>query len=459
MIEIKCTAADTIGIDELTEFQGALKERTDADIEKITKSIRKHGFSFPFFVWKHKDEHGEEINHVFDGHGRLLALKRMRAQGEEIPALPVSYIKAETEAEAKELLLKLNSQYGRMTAESVAEFLDGLKIDLSDLQLPDGVLDLAKIDAPEETKDDDDVPSLDLEDTPSSIRGEIYQLGKHRLMCGDSTSAEDMRALMGNVKADIIITDPPYNVSYEEKEKTLGKFRLNARVKENKKDGIENDKINDTQFEEFAARAFKIIFDHLKAGGVFYIWYAQLKGALFENALKNAGGKIRQCIIWVKNHFSLGLTDYQWRHEPCLYGWKNGSNHYWNGRRDLTTVYDEKPNYKNMSKEQLLHEIGKLRGDYIPQTIIYEDKPMRNAEHPTMKPVKLFMRLIDNSSKEDDIVLDSFGGSGTSIIASEKLKRTCYTMELDPRYCDVIRRRWTKWAEENGIDAGSGKLK
>ena len=445
MIEIKCTAADTIGIDELTEFQGALKERTDADIEKITKSIRKHGFSFPFFVWKHKDEHGEEINHVFDGHGRLLALKRMRAQGEEIPALPVSYIKAETEAEAKELLLKLNSQYGRMTAESVAEFLDGLKIDLSDLQLPDGVLNLSKIDAPEETKDDDDVPGLDLEDTPSSIRGEIYQLGKHRLMCGDSTSADDMARLMGESKADLIITDPPYNVDYKGK----GKNGLK----------IQNDNMEDNAFLNFLTDAFGVMFGALKAGGVFYIWCAQLKSVLFENALKNAGGKIRQYIIWVKNHLCLGLTDYQWRHEPCLYGWKNGSNHYWNGRRDLTTVYDEKPNYKNMSKEQLLHEIGKLRGDYIPQTIIYEDKPMRNAEHPTMKPVRLFERLIMNSSKAEDVVLDPFGGSGTSIIASEKLNRTCYTMELDPRYCDVIRRRWTKWAEENGIDAGSGKLK
>ena len=445
MIEIKCTAADTIGIDELTEFQGALKERTDADIEKITKSIRKHGFSFPFFVWKHKDEHGEEINHVFDGHGRLLALKRMRAQGEEIPALPVSYIKAETEAEAKELLLKLNSQYGHMTAESVAEFLDGLKIDLSDLQLPDGVLNLSKIDAPEETKDDDDVPGLDLEDTPSSIRGEIYQLGKHRLMCGDSTSADDMARLMGESKADLIITDPPYNVDYKGK----GKNGLK----------IQNDNMEDNAFLNFLTDAFGVMFGALKAGGVFYIWCAQLKSVLFENALKNAGGKIRQYIIWVKNHLCLGLTDYQWRHEPCLYGWKNGSNHYWNGRRDLTTVYDEKPNYKNMSKEQLLHEIGKLRGDYIPQTIIYEDKPMRNAEHPTMKPVRLFERLIMNSSKAEDVVLDPFGGSGTAIIASEKLNRTCYTMELDPRYCDVIRRRWTKWAEENGIDAGSGKLK
>ena len=153
------------------------------------------------------------------------------------------------------------------------------------------------------------------------------------------------------------------------------------------------------------------------------------------------------------------MTDYQWKHEPCLYGWKNGANHYWDGRRDLTTVYDEKPDYKKMNKEQLLQEITKLRGDNVPNTIIYEDKPARNEEHPTMKPVKLFQRLIKNSSKEDDAVLDPFGGSGTTIIACEKLNRTAYVMELDPHYCDVIRRRWTKWAEENGVNAGSGALR
>lgn len=445
MIEIKCTAADTIGIDELTEFQGALKERTDADIEKITKSIRKHGFSFPFFVWKHKDEHGEEINHVFDGHGRLLALKRMRAQGEEIPALPVSYIKAETEAEAKELLLKLNSQYGHMTAESVAEFLDGLKIDLSDLQLPDGVLNLSKIDAPEETKDDDDVPGLDLEDTPSSIRGEIYQLGKHRLMCGDSTSADDMARLMGESKADLIITDPPYNVDY------TGKTRDGLK--------IQNDSMGDNAFLNFLTDAFGVMFGALKAGGAFYIWHADIEGYNFRQAVKNCNGIVRQCLIWVKNILVIGRQDYQWRHEPCLYGWKEGAGHYWEGRRDLSTVFDEtRGDWKKMSKEQLISELKRFDSE-VKTSIIYEDRPSRSEAHPTMKPVRLFERLIMNSSKAEDVVLDPFGGSGTAIIASEKLNRTCYTMELDPRYCDVIRRRWTKWAEENGIDAGSGKLK
>jgi ParB-like chromosome segregation protein Spo0J len=157
--EIKCTGSDTIDIDQLTEFQGELKERSAGDVEKIIKSIKKHGFSFPFFIWAHAGENGAYINHVFDGHCRLMALKKLRAQGEEIPELPCVYISAKNEAEAKELLLKLNSQYGHMTAESVAEFLDGLQIDFDELQLPEGILDLTKLE-PEETKDDDNAPDV-----------------------------------------------------------------------------------------------------------------------------------------------------------------------------------------------------------------------------------------------------------------------------------------------------------
>lgn len=457
MIKIKCESSNFLTLNEITDFQGDLKERSAGDMEKIKKSIKKHGVAFPIFIWQ-TEENGETINYCLDGHCRTRALREMAAAGEQIPPLPVDYIHAETEAEAKELLLKLNSQYGHMTADSVSAFLGDIKIDFDELALPDGVLDLGKLE-PEETKGDDEAPALKPDEVADSQRGQLYRLGRHYLYCGDSTSAEDMAALMQGVKADLIVTDPPYNVDYESKEKLLRKFRPNARVKSGENDGIENDAKTDEQFIEFLASAFNTMFAYLKAGGAFYIWYAQLKGFLFETALKTAGGKIRQYIIWVKNHFSLGMTDYQWRHEPCLYGWKNGANHYWDGRRDLSTVYDEKPNYKKMSKEELLQEITKLRGDNVPNTIIYEDKPARNEEHPTMKPVKLFQRLIKNSSKEDDAVLDPFGGSGTTIIACEKLNRTAYVNEIDPHYCDVIKRRWTKWAEENGVDAGSGALR
>ena len=438
-IEINCTGSDTIQLHELTEFQGELKERSAGDVEKIIKSIKKHGFSFPFFVWKNDGK-----NNVLDGHGRLLALKQMAAAGEEIPALPCVYISAKNEAEAKEKLLKLNSQYGHMTADSVAAFLGDIKIDFDELALPDGVLDLGKLE-PEETKDDDEAPALKPDEVADSQSGQLYRLGRHFLYCGDSTSAEDMAALMQGTRADLIVTDPPYNVAYTGKTADALK--------------IDNDAMDDAGFKDFLIKAFKTMLEPLKAGGAFYIWHTDIKGTIFREALQESGGQLRQCLIWVKNVMTLGRQDWQWRHESCLYGWKNGANHYWDGRRDLTTVYDEKPDYKKMNKEQLLQEITKLRGDNVPNTIIYEDKPARNEEHPTMKPVKLFQRLIKNSSKEDDAVLDPFGGSGTTIIACEKLNRTAYVNEIDPHYCDVIRKRWTKWAEENGVDAGSGALR
>ena len=438
MIKIKCDAEQTLELSQITDFQGDLKERTGDDMAKIKRSILKHGIAFPLFIWR-----SGKINYCLDGHCRTRALREMQAEGETIPPLPVVYIHAKNKDEAKELLLKLNSQYGHMTAESVAAFLDGLEIDLNDIALPDGVLDLGKLE-PADTKDDDDAPELKLDEKPHSKRGELYRLGRHYLYCGDSTSAEDMAALMGDTKADLIVTDPPYNVDYTGKTAEALK--------------IEGDAKSDAEFKQFLIKAFTTMLTPLKRGGAFYIWHADLKGAIFREALQEAGGQLRQCLIWVKNVMTLGRQDWQWRHEPCLYGWKNGANHYWDGRRDLTTVYDEKPEYKKMSKDQLLEEIAKLRGDNIPNTIIYEDKPARNEEHPTMKPVRLFQRLIKNSSKEDDAILDPFGGSGTTIIAAEKLNRTAYVMELDPHYCDVIRRRWTKWAQENDVKPGSGAL-
>lgn len=331
-IEINCTGSDTIQLHELTEFQGELKERSAGDIEKIIKSIKKHGFSFPFFVWKNDGK-----NNVIDGHGRFKALQQMAAAGEEIPALPCVYISARDEAEAKEKLLKLNSQYGHMTAESVAQFLGDIKIDFDELALPDGVLDLGKLE-PEETKDDDEAPALKPDEVADSQRGQLYRLGRHFLYCGDSTSAEDMAALMQGTRADLIVTDPPYNVDLwnltPEKAKKL----------HHRQDGlrIDNDKMDDAGFKDFLIKAFSIMFSVLKAGGSFYIWHADTKGQIFREALKESGGEMHQVLIWVKNRLSMSFSDWQWRHEPCLFGWKKGANHYWDGRRDLTTVYDEK---------------------------------------------------------------------------------------------------------------------
>ena len=436
MIKVNCITQDTLPLSALTEFQGNLKIRDDTDFEKIEKSIKKHGFSFPFFVWKKG-----KINYCLDGHGRIGALQRLVAKGEKLPDLPVVYIKAKDEAEAKELLLKLNSQYGHMTADSVREFLGDLEINLEDLALPEGILDLTP-NTEQKTVNDDEAPEVELEKEPDSKPGMIYELGPHRLMVGDSTKVEDIEKLMDGQKADLIVTDPPYNVDYE--------------GSDGKK--IKNDHMEDKSFLNFLIAAFTAMFKALKNGGVYYIWHADYEGYNFRTAVKECGGLVRQCIIWVKNSLVLGRQDYQSRHEPCLYGWKEGKGHYWEGRRDLSTVFDKtRSDWKKMSKDELVAELKRIDSE-IKTSIIYEDKPARNADHPTMKPVRLFTRLILNSSKEEDTVLDPFAGSGTTVIACAKTNRIARVMEFDPRYADVIRRRWTAWAMENHKEIGSGKL-
>lgn len=436
MIKINCQTQDYLEYSKLTEFQGGLKIRDDTDVEKAVRSIKKHGWEFPLFVWRKG-----KINYVLDGHCRLLACQYLVAEGEKLPPLPVVYVKCKDENEAKEILLKLNSQYGRMTAESVKEFLGDLQIDFEDLALPDGFLELSTDDAMKDTKGDDDAPEVDYGE-PDSKPGQVYQLGPHRLMCGDSTSAEDMAKLMDGAKADLIITDPPYNVDYE--------------GGNGKK--IQNDNMSDNKFLNFLTDAFQVMLGVLKNGGAFYIWHADSEGYNFRQAIKNCKGEIRQCLIWVKNSFVLGRQDYQWRHEPCLYGWKAGAGHYWEGSRALSTVFDEtRGDWQKMSKDQLIAELKRYDQE-VKTTIIYEDKPKKSDEHPTMKPVRLFERLMLNSSKAEDIVLDPFGGSGTTIITAAKTGRYARVMELDPHYADVIRKRWTTWAKENGVEPGPGGL-
>ena len=247
---------------------------------------------------------------------------------------------------------------------------------------------------------------------------------------------------MDGAKADLIITDPPYNVDYE--------------GGNGKK--IQNDNMSDNKFLNFLTDAFRTMLGALKNGGAFYIWHADSEGYNFRQAVKNCNGEIRQCLIWVKNSLVLGRQDYQWRHEPCLYGWKAGAGHYWEGRRDLSTVFDEtRGDWPKMSKDQLIAELKRYDQE-VKTTIIYEDKPKKSDEHPTMKPVRLFERLMLNSSKAEDIVLDPFGGSGTTIITAAKTGRYARVMELDPHYADVIRKRWTTWAKENGVEPGPGAL-
>ena len=234
-------------------------------------------------------------------------------------------------------------------------------------------------------------------EAPKSKRGEVYRLGRHRLMCGDSTVYSDIKKLMGDCPADLLLTDPPYNVNYE------GSTADHLT--------IQNDNMEDSAFREFLRNAFSCADAVMRPGAAFYIWHADSEGYNFRGACFDVGWQVRQCLVWNKNALVLGWQDYQWKHEPCLYGWKHGASHCWFSDRKQTTVLDY-------------------------------DKPVRSDLHPTMKPIALFDYLIRNSCPAEGIVLDPFNGSGTTIMACEQNGRSAYCMELDPRYVDAAISRW-----------------
>lgn len=201
----------------------------------------------------------------------------------------------------------------------------------------------------------------------------------------------------------------------------------------------------------FLRDAFAAADQVMKPGAAFYIWHAESGGSVFRTALIKVGWKLRQCLIWVKNGFVIGRQDYQWRHEPCLYGWKDGAAHYFTNDRTQSTVFDDKIDLKKLKKEEMLQLLQEVFSEKIPTTILYEDKPLRNDVHPTMKPVPLMGKLISNSTKAGETVLDLFGGSGSTMIACEQLGRSCCMMELDPKYCDVIIDRWETFTGEKAV--------
>lgn len=295
------------------------------------------------------------------------------------------------------LLDNKTAEFADWDLDLLAEELDGLDFDGFDFGFD---LD----DELPSATDDDYEPEPPAE--PKAKRGDIYQLGRHRLMCGDSTSQEDVNKLMDGQKADLLLTDPPYNVDYTGKTADALK--------------IENDSMGDETFRQFLIEAFSCADNAMRPGAVFYIWHADSEGYNFRGACHEVGWAVRQCLVWAKNSMVLGRQDYQWKHEPCLYGWKDGAGHSWYSDRKQTTVLEF-------------------------------DRPTRSIEHPTMKPIPLFDYQIRNSTKAGDIVLDLFGGSGTTIIACEQNGRIGYTMELDPRYVDVIIDRWETLTGETAV--------
>jgi transferase len=393
-------------------------------VEAVANSIKEFGFKVPIVA----TIDGEIVN----GHTRFKAAKFLK-----LKTVPVLIADDLTEEQIKAFRLADNKtgELADWDVELLYSELDELTgFDMTMFGFED--IDFSLDDFEEDEKETGEEVDIDSEEKPKVEYGDIYQLGRHRLMCGDSTSAEDMAQLIDGAVIDLYVTDPPYNVAYQG-----GTDEAMT---------IMNDSMDDVSFRQFLRDAFAVANNHLKPEGAFYIWHADSEGLNFRAAVKETGWLLKQSIIWVKNAIVLGRQDYQWKHEPCLYGWKDGASHYFVDNRSLATVIEEdEENLKEMTKSELISYIKTMQ-DTSPTTVFYEDKPVRNDIHPTMKPLKLIARCVLNSSKKGDKILDSFNGGGSTLMVCERSERVCYAMELDPVY---VERTIKRWEEETGLTA------
>ena len=383
---------EMVSIGQLLPYARNARTHDDAQVAQIAASIKEFGFNNPILI--------AEDQSIVAGHGRLAAARKLGLT--EVPVVRLSHL-SDTQRKAYILAdnrLALNAGWDNDLLKLELQELEIEGVDLEMLGFSKEELDglLNSLEPTEGLTDEDAVPEPPPE--PITKPGDIWILGKHRLMCGDSTSIDHLEKLCNGRQVDMWLTDPPYNVAYEGKTKDALT--------------IKNDSMSDDTFRQFLRDAYTAADAVMKSGAVFYIWHADSEGYNFRGAAQDAGWKVRQCLIWKKSTMVMGRQDYHWKHEPCLYGWKEGAGHLWAADRKQTTILEF-------------------------------DKPSRNGEHPTMKPVALFEYQMLNNTKGGDIVLDSFGGSGTTLVAAEKNGRVAYLMELDPKYCDVIVKRWEEF--------------
>lgn len=427
---------ENVLIEELVPYENNARTHSNEQILKIRESIREFGFINPILIDGKKN--------VIAGHGRIEAAKQ-----EGLTELPCLFVEDLTEAQKRAYIIADNrlamdagwdNEKLRIELEALEDMnfnLDVIGFDEDELE---GIMNFTEM----EDITEDDFQFTEDEKPAKAKRGQVYQLGKHRLMCGDSTSREDVLTLMNGKIADMVVTDPPYNVNYGRK---MDIMHMNGLGSEGKY--IANDFMPEEEFVAFLSDAFSNMQEVLKPGGVFYIWHASTRIYEFETALRVNNMRTRQTIIWNKSGLVLGQSDYHWKHEPCLYGWREGAAHYFIDDRKQTTVIEDKGiDYKKLKKEELVQLLNDIFSDKISTTIMNEAKPARSDEHPTMKPLGLIARQIKNSSKQGEIVLDIFGGSGSTLMSSEQTNRTCYMMELDPKYIDSIIDRWEKFTGE-----------
>ncbi len=391
----------------------------DPEFEKLKRSVEEFGYVEPI-IWN------KRTGVVVGGHQRLKVLQHLGYTEVDCVVLDIDVQK---EKALNVALNKISGDWNMPLLTALLKDLDESGFDAT----------LTGFDVSEMSDMFDDQSEI-VEDTPPDVApqeqesytqpGDKWLLGNHVLYCGDSTSAADMAALMDGEKAHLCITDPPYNVAYE------GSNGLT----------IKNDNMPEEQFVEFLTSAFKQLHDFLRPGAAFYIWHAETELGAFRRSCNAALGKVRQMLIWNKNSFTMGHQDYQWKHEACIYGWTDGAAHYFvDDRTQATVIEDKHIDINKLKKDEMRELLKEIFSDKTSTTIINEDKPAKNDDHPTMKPLKLLARLVKNSSRQGEIVLDSFGGSGSTLITCQQLGRRCYTMELDPKYADVIVKRYIKF--------------
>ena len=388
-----------VDINSIKPYKNNAKLHPKEQIEQIKKSIEQFGTDDPIGIWK---------NEIVEGHGRLIACKELGYI--EVPIIRLDHL---TDEERKAYTLAHNKL--TMNSDFDIDILnDELMNSFDTIDMSDFGFDL-DFDIEEENEIvEDEVPEVPEE--PKAKLGDIYQLGHHRLMCGDSTSEEDVAKLMNGVKADMVFTDPPYGVSY-----TGGMKIENGKIESNGKKQIKNDALDYENLYRFLYDVFINLKNNTISKSAFYVFYAHSRTREFLNAFYDAGLKQRSIIIWHKTSGGFGdfMAQYMNAYEPCIYG-SNGDSVNWYGATNEKTVWDM-------------------------------DKEKKCDLHPTMKPIEVVARAINNSSKKDDNVLDLFGGSGSTLIACEQLNRKCYMMELDPHYIDVIIQRWENFTGEKAV--------
>jgi site-specific DNA-methyltransferase (adenine-specific) len=394
---------EQIGIATLIPFAKNSRTHSDAQVAQIAASIREFGFTNPVLI--------DEANGIIAGHGRVMAARKLKLT--EVPCIRLSHL---SDAQKRAYVIADNKLALNAGWDEAM-----LKLELADLKALDFDLDLTGFDTDEidallaekgteGLTDPDATPEPPVE--PVTRLGDVWVCGQHRVMCGSSLEMTAIERLCGDQRVDMLLTDPPYNVAYTGKTKDALT--------------IQNDSMGDEAFRTFLRDAFVTADAVLKPGAVFYVWHADSEGYNFRGACKDAGWKVRQCLIWQKSSMVMGRQDYHWQHEPCLYGWKDGAGHLWASDRKQTTL-------------------------------LKFDRPSRSEDHPTMKPVALFEYQLLNNTKGGDIVLDSFGGSGTTLIAAEKNGRIARIMELDPKYVDVIVKRWEDFSGQKAVLESTGE--